>query len=126
MKIDFYIATVTSALSLVLTTTVLIVGYGNQRLQTEIRGQQKDLQTRQQELQKQQELINTAIQIQQKIGPALLQDMGAVSFKNNAMKELLAKHGYTVQLPAATPAPGGAAASAPTPSAFTPAEPALR
>ena len=123
MKISFYIAVATSALSLVLAVIVLFVGMGNQTLQTEIQGQQKDVQKQQQELQKQQEVINTAIQIQQKVGPALLQDMAVVSLKNEEMKKLLSKHGYNVQPPPASPAPGTGGA-APAPAA--PSEPALR
>jgi hypothetical protein len=125
MKISFYIAVATSALSLVLAVIVLFVGYGNQGLQTEIQGQQKEVQKQQQELQKQQQIIDTAVQIQKQVGPALLQDMAVVSLKNTPMKELLSKHGYNVQ-PPASPAPGGGGASAPTPPPSAPSEPALR
>lgn len=131
MKISFYISVATSALSLILAVVVLAVGYGNQGLQTDIQGQQKDVQAQQGELQKQETQINTGRQIQEKVGPALLQDMAQVSTKNADMKKLLAKHGYTVQAPA-TPAPGGGGASAPArtpapaPAAPTESAPALR
>ncbi len=118
MKISFYISVATAALSLVLAVIVLAVGFGNQGLQSEIQDQQKEIQKQQADIQKQQEQINTGSQIQQKVGPALIQDMAQVSLKNEKMKALLAKHGYTIQQqPQATPAPGGAAAPAPAPSA---------
>ena len=129
MKISFYISVATSALSLILAVIVLAIGYGNQGLQTEIQTQQKDVQKQQNELQKQQEQINTGQQIQQKVGPALLQDMAQVSLKNKGMEALLKKHGYNVQQQA-TPAPtgGGAAAPAPAPAPAAPTDsaPALR
>jgi len=119
MKISFYISVATSALSLILAVIVLAVGYGNQVVQTEIQGHQKDVQKQQADLQKQQEIINTAVQIQQKVGPALLQDMANVSAKDEPMKALLLKHGFTVGTPAPAPATGGGAPA-------TPSEPALR
>jgi hypothetical protein len=111
MKISFYISVAASALCLLLSIIIFWVGNVNQSLQAEV-------QQKQQDLQKQQEQINTARQIQEKVGPALLQDMAQVSLKNEKMKALLAKHGYNVQLNA-TPAPasGGASAPAPKPSA---------
>jgi len=121
MKISFYISVATSALSLILAVIVLAVGYGNQGLQTEIQGHQKDVQKQQADLQKQQEIINTAVQIQQKVGPALLQDMANVSAKDEPMKALLLKHGFTVGTPAPAPAAGGGAPAAPSTT-----EPALR
>lgn len=125
MKISFYISVATSALSLILAIVILAVGSSNQGLQNEIQAQQKEVQKQQGELQKQQEQINTGSQIQQKVGPALLQDMAQVSLKNEKMKALLGKHGYNVQPPATpTPAPGGA--SAPAPAAPSDSVPALR
>ncbi len=115
MKISFYISVAMSALSLVLAVILLAVGFGNQGLQSEIQDQQKEIQKQQAELQKQQEQINTGGQIQQKVGPALLQDMAQVSLKNEKMKALLNKHGYNVQQQA-TPAPGGSGAAAPAPA----------
>ena len=98
MKITFYISVAASGLCLLLSIIILAVGNSNQSLQQEVQKQQ-------QELQKQQEQINTGSQIQQKVGPALLQDMAQVSLKNEKMKALLGKHGYNVQQQA-TPTPG--------------------
>jgi uncharacterized protein HemX len=124
MKISFYISVATAALSLVLAVIVLAIGYGNQGLQTQIQAQQREIQKQQGELQKQQDQINTAQQINGKVGTELLRDMGLVSLKNEKMKLLLGKHGYSVQQ--STPAPGAAtpAPATPAPAAFTP--PALR
>ena len=79
MKIPFYVAVAASGLCLLLSIIVLAVGSSNQSLQLEVQKQQ-------QEVQKQQEQINTGGQIQQKVGPALLQDMAQVSLKNEKMK----------------------------------------
>ena len=124
MKISFYISVATAALSLVLAVIVLAIGYGNQGLQSQIQAQQKEIQKQQVELQKQQDQINTAQQINQKLGPDILRDMAVVSLKNDKMKALLGKHGYNVQQ--STPAPGSAtpAPASPAPAALTP--PALR
>jgi hypothetical protein len=116
MKIYFYISVAASALSLVLSIVLFGVGNSNQSLQN-------DAQKQQTELQKQQEEINKAQEIQGKLGPNLLQDMAKVSLKDENMKKLLAKNGYNVQLPPASPAPGAATpapARAPSPSSTDP------
>jgi len=63
---------------------------GNQALR-------KELLQRQAAVQAQQEQINQGTVIAQQIGPNLLHDMAEASAKNEKMKQLLAKHGYTVQ-----------------------------
>lgn len=108
MKIPFYISVVASALCLVLSIAVFAIGLSNQGLQDEVQKQQEALQAQQQVLQAQQVEIDAGVQINQKIGPDLLRDMATTSAKNEKMRALLAKHGYTVQVntPApATPAP---------------------
>ena len=104
MKIPFYISTGAAALCLILSIVVFSVGLTNQTLQTE-------LQKQQQELQKQQVEIDSGNQSMQ-VGQNLLRDMATSSVKNVKMKDLLAKHGYNVQVkdapketPAGTPAP---------------------
>jgi Na+-transporting NADH:ubiquinone oxidoreductase subunit NqrC len=110
MKIPFYISVAASGLSLILSVVLLIFGGIDQGLQAEIQKQQA-------ELQKQQEQINTGNTISTDVGPKLLQDMAQVSIKDEKMKELLAKHGYTVATPAPSPAKPAAPASAPAPAA---------
>ena len=104
MKIPFYISVGASALCLVLSIIVLAIGNSNQSLQDEVQKKQLALQAQQQALQAQQSEIETGAQINQKIGPELLKDMASVSGKNEKMKALLAKHGYTVEVKNA-PAP---------------------
>jgi hypothetical protein len=120
MKISFYISVAASGLCLLLSIIIFAVGNSNQSLQLEVQKQQ-------QELQKQQEQINTGNQISQTVGPNLLRDMAVSSVKNEKMKALLGKHGYSVQQQA-TPAPAGGGASAPAPAPAAPSDsaPALR
>lgn len=84
-----------------------------QKLQQEVQNQQQLLQAKQQQLQAQQEQITAGNTISQQVGPALLRDMATASVKNEKMKNLLAKHGYNVEVkadekkapaPASTPA----------------------
>jgi len=108
MKIYYYISVAAAALCLVLSIVLFAVGSSNQTLQNDVQAQQV-------ELQKQQEEINKGQAISQKVGPELLRDMAVASTKNEKMKQLLAKNGYTVNV--ATPAPG----SSPAPKAPAPA-----
>jgi len=48
-------------------------------------------------LQTQQEQINRGTQLAQQVEPNLLHDLAAASLKNEKLKGLLVKHGYTVQ-----------------------------
>jgi hypothetical protein len=107
MKICYYIATAAAALCLVLSIVLFWEGGVNQGLQTDVQGVQVKLQ-------QQQEEINKGNAISQQVGPALLRDMAVVSTKDEAMKKLLATHGYEIKV--ATPAPG----SSPAPGAAAP------
>jgi hypothetical protein len=117
MKIPFYISVAASALCLVLSVVLFIVGSTNQTLQNEVQAQQVDLQ-------KQQEEINKGQQIGQQVGPNLLRDMAVASTKNEKMKLLLAKNGYQVSMatpaPGSSPAPKAPSAPAPAPASDTP------
>jgi hypothetical protein len=115
MKLSFYISVAASALCLVLSIVVLIVGNINQ-------GLQNDIQAQQVEFQKQQDEINRGNAISQQVGPALLQDMAASSTKNEKMKQLLAANGYTVTV--STPAPGSSPAPGETAPKNAPGAPA--
>jgi len=48
-------------------------------------------------IQTQQEQLNRGTQIAQQVAPNLLHDLAAASLKNEKLKGLLTKHGYTVQ-----------------------------
>lgn len=106
MKLSFYISVAASALCLVLSIVLFVVGGINQGLQTDVQAQQA-------EYQKQQDEINRGNSISQQVGPALLRDMAVASTKNEKMKQLLAGNGYTVNVatppPGSSPAPGAAA-----------------
>ena len=80
---------------------------GNER-QNALYAQQEEIQKQQQEIQKQQEQINVGNQIAQQVGPNLLRDMATASLKNDGIKAVLRKHGYSVEAaPGGTPAAGG-------------------
>ena len=108
MKIYFYISVAASALCLLLSIVLFWEGGVNQGLQNDVQAQQVKLEQQQQE-------INKGQQIQQQVGPNLLNDMGVVAAKDEKMKLLLAKYGFMLK---DTPAPGASPASAParTPS----------
>jgi ribosomal protein L9 len=99
------IATAAAALSLLLGIWLFFLGQTNQglqnnlqKLQQEAQNQQQSFQLKQQQFQAQQEQINTAQQISQQVGPALLREMAAASIKNDKIKAILTKHGYNVEL----------------------------
>jgi hypothetical protein len=95
MKIPLYTSFAASGLSLVLGVVVLIVGRGNQRLGA-------DNLRLQEELWKAQEYIN--IQNRIRTGPpVLLRDVAVASLKDEKIRALLKKHGYSVATP--TPVP---------------------
>jgi hypothetical protein len=58
----------------------------------------KKLLQQQTAIQTQQEQINRGTQIARQVAPNLLHDLAAASVKNDKLKGLLAKHGYTVQM----------------------------
>lgn len=116
-SLQFYISTALAAVCLLLSVWIIFAGASNQSLQAELQKQQQQLQT-------QQETINQGTVIAQQVGPALLRDMASVSVEDKEMKDLLAKHGYTVNVQA-SPAPGETPAAAPAAAtpASTPAQP---
>ncbi len=126
-SLPFIIATGASALSLLLGIWLFFLGGTNQglqndlqKLQQDVQSQQQILQVKQQAFQVQQEQINTAQQISQQVGPALLRDMAVASVKNDKIKKILTSHGYNVELKdeakdGKAPAPGATPAPAPKP-----------
>jgi hypothetical protein len=106
-NVSSLISTGTAALCLLLGIWLFVLGGKSQglqselqKLQQEVQNQQQILQTKQQQLQLQQEQINAGNTISQQVGPALLQDMASLSLKNEKLKNLLAKHGYNVEVKA--------------------------
>jgi hypothetical protein len=57
----------------------------------------KQLVQKQTEVQTQQDQINQGAALAQQIAPNLLHDMAEASVKNDKLRQLLTKHGYTVQ-----------------------------
>jgi predicted Holliday junction resolvase-like endonuclease len=92
---QFIVAVILSFLPLILVTMIIIMGQKNQSLQAQ--------------LQAQQEQINKGNMTQQ-IGVNLLKEIAAASVKDEALKDVLAKSGYSVTVnaspsPSASPAP---------------------
>jgi ABC-type phosphate/phosphonate transport system substrate-binding protein len=99
---QFYTTLAASGLCLALSIAGVFMGQSNQAAQLQA--------------QQQQEEINKGVTAQQ-VGTNILRDVAPLSLKNEQLKNLLAKHGYTVN---ANPAPSPAAAASPT-SATPPA-----
>jgi len=77
----YYITVALAVACMILTIAVIALGQSNQRLQVEAQNQQNE--------------INNGNMIQQ-VGTKILEDMASVSVKNERLKEVLAKNGYTV------------------------------
>lgn len=106
MQISGLLSVISTALSLVLSLWLFINTGSNNRQQSdvmrasqEINTQNQELQLQQQTLQGQQQVINTATALQEKLGPAVIQELGAVGLKtqNARILALLAKYGVTVK-----------------------------
>ena len=80
---------------------------GNQAQQDEILALQSEIQTLQQQLQSQQQQIETASQLNNQVGPAILNELAALQIKNNniALSVFLQKHGIQANPPAPQPTP---------------------
>lgn len=102
-NLQFYLSTSLAGLCVVLSLWLVVSGIANQKLQDELSVQQEQLRT-------QEDQIKAGNVISQQIGPNILRDMAMVSVEDPKMKELLTKHGYTVNVEA-SPAPKGAAAT---------------
>lgn len=90
---QFYITVALAAACLILSIAVIALGQSNQHLQVEAQNQQNE--------------INRG-NMSQQIGTKILQDMASVSVKNEKMKDVLAKNGYSVSVnpsPASSPTP---------------------
>ena len=87
----FYLSVAVAALVFILSVVAIFLGNSNQSLQIELQKQQTQLQA-------QQEQINAGNTISQQVGPNLLREMALVSVEDKDMKELLSKHGYTVNV----------------------------
>lgn len=95
MKVpQFYVTLALGALCLALSITTIVLGNKNNYLQMQQQKQQEEINRG-----------NMSIQV----GQNLLKDMAELSLKNEKIKQVLARNGYTVNVaptttPAATPA----------------------
>lgn len=106
-SVSFLLSTGAAVLCLILGIWLFVLGGKTQglqsemqKLQQEVQNQQQVLQEKQQQLQVQKATIDRGTTISQQVGPALLQDMAKGSIKNDKLKNLLAKHGYNVEVKA--------------------------
>ncbi len=123
--VPFIFSIASAAVCLLLSVWLFFAGVANQGLQGELQQRQQELQNQQQAaqlqqqgLQAQQEQIQAGNTLSQQVGPAVLRDLGglAVQNKNEKIRGLLAKYGFTIS---DKPADG---ATTPAP-ASTPAKP---
>lgn len=90
---QFITAVILSFLPLILVINIIIMGHKNQSLQTQLQAQQEE--------------INKGSMTQQ-IGVNLLKEIAAASIKDDALKDVLSKNGYSVQVnasPSPSPTP---------------------
>jgi mannitol-specific phosphotransferase system IIBC component len=122
-RVPFILSVASAALCLVLSVWLFFTASANQGLQSELQKRQQELQNQQQKVQLQQQQLQAQQQqieqgnvLSQQVGPAVLRDLGslAVQNKNEKIRGLLAKYGFTIS--EATPAPTGSAAAAATPA----------
>ena len=99
---QFYITVVISALCLILSVVAIHLGQSSQDLQGKLQAQQVE--------------INRGMANKQS-GQKLVNDMAQVSLKNEKIKQVLARNGYTVNAPSPTPAPATSGSATVTPAA---------
>jgi len=96
----------TALLALVLSASIVFQTVGNSKLQqagqakdAEIQAMQTEIQTLQQQLQTQQKQIESANQLANQVGPAILSELATLQVKNNnmALGVFLQKHGVQVR-----------------------------
>jgi predicted Holliday junction resolvase-like endonuclease len=91
---QFIVAVILSLIPLILTINLIFMGQKNQSLQMQ--------------LQAQQEQINTGSRIQQ-VGLNVLKDIAAASVKDDKLKDVLSKNGYSVTVSSPSPSPATSA-----------------
>jgi hypothetical protein len=95
---QFIAAVILSLIPLILTINLIFMGQKNQSLEAQ--------------LQTQQEQINTGSRIQQ-VGMNVLKDIAAASVKDDKLKEVLQKNGYSVTVNSPSPSPSPATSTTP-------------
>jgi predicted Holliday junction resolvase-like endonuclease len=87
---QFIVAVILSLIPLILTINLIFMGQKNQSLEAQMQAQQ--------------EQINTGSRIQQ-VGMNVLKDIAAASVKDDKLKEVLSKNGYSVTVNSPSPSP---------------------
>ena len=95
---QFIVAVILSLVPLILVINLIFMGQKNQTLQQQMQAQQED--------------INRGSMAQQ-IGTNLLRDIGQASLKDDKLKDVLTKSGFSVNV---APSPGSSPAAAPATS----------
>jgi predicted Holliday junction resolvase-like endonuclease len=95
---QFIVAVILSLIPLILTINLIFMGQKNQSLEAQ--------------LQAQQEQINTGSRIQQ-VGLNVLKDIAAASVKDDKLKDVLSKNGYSVSVNSPSPSPAPATSTTP-------------
>lgn len=99
--VTFALSTIVSLVCLILSIMVYISGKQTHTLQSEMTRQQQEIQsldqisqTKQQEFQRQQQIIEAGAAVAQKYGKAILSDIGfrAAKNKNDNLRDLLVRH----------------------------------
>jgi peptidoglycan hydrolase CwlO-like protein len=101
--------TLTAALALILSASIVFQTVGNSKLQqagqakdADIQAVHSEIRSLQQQLQTQQKQIESANQLANQVGPAILSELATLQVKNNnmALGVFLQKHGVQVRNPA--------------------------
>ena len=93
---QFYITVALSAICLILSVILIQYGQSSQDLQAKLQAQQIE--------------INRGAANKQ-VGTKLVNDMAQISLKNEKIKQVLARNGYTVNAPSPTPSPATSSSS---------------
>lgn len=110
-SLSYYSALALSGACLGLSAVTVLTSRGNREVQHLLESQSQEAQAKQNEIRGRSQAIQTELQNLAKteeIGRGILADMGSAAVSNEAMRALLAKHGYTLR-----PAGEGASAAAP-------------
>lgn len=109
-KLSYYSALALSGACLGLSVVTVLTSRGNREVQQLLESQSQEAQAKQNEVRARVQAIQTEKQNlanTEQVGQGILMDMGSAAVSNEAMRALLAKHGYTLKSanePASTPA----------------------
>jgi hypothetical protein len=95
---QFIVAVILSLIPLILTINLIFMGQKNQSLEAQ--------------LQAQQEQVTNGSRIQQ-VGLNVLKDIAAASVKDDKLKDVLSKNGYSVSVNSPSPSPAPATSTTP-------------